>query len=159
MSKESELTKEINEYIEMFNSICKQIGSHLLSHISKNKDTNVYKNIHIYNEVVCNIIKEKPNEAISLFVMKAYADDKYRESILSGDENFFMKNDHDKLAGGDPDGSDIITQVKNCWSQLNSESKHFVKEAFKTMINVCEIYIEKKDDLYQLKKKSNIKHK
>jgi hypothetical protein len=146
MNKESELSKEINEYVEMFNSVCKQIGSHLLSQVPKNRD------IHIYNEAVCNLIKDKPNEAISLFVTKVYADDKYRKSILKGDENFFMKHDHDELAGNDPDGSDIITQVKNCWSQLNGESKQFIKEAFKTMINVCEIYIAKKDDLYQFKK-------
>lgn len=153
MNKEKELIKEINEYVEMFNSIGKQIGSHLMSQLPKNKD------IHIYNEAVCNLIKQKPNEPISLFVMKVYADDKYRISILNSDEEFFMKHDHDELAGSDQDGSDIISQVKNCWSQLNGESRFFIKEAFKTMVNVCEMYIEKKDDLNTFKKTGKAKQK
>lgn len=138
---EKELMEEINNYTDMFNSVCKQIGSHLLSQVPKNR------NIRIYNEAVCDIIKKKPSEPISIFVVKVYADDNYRNSILESNEEFFTKNDHSDLAGDAKDSADIISQVKECWNELNKDSKFFIKEAFKTLVNLCDIYVEKKDDL------------
>ena len=63
MSSEGKINKDINDYIGMFNSVCKQIGSHLVAQVPKNK------NIHIYNDAVCGIIKNKPSEIISVFIM------------------------------------------------------------------------------------------
>jgi hypothetical protein len=148
MSNEKELTQEINEYVEMFNSVCKQIGSHLLSKFPKNR------NIHIYNDVVQDIIKKKPSEPISIFVVNIWANDEYKDSILESNEQFFMENDHEELTGTNKSNSDILSQVKSCWGQMNDESKYFIKEAFKTLINLCEMYVEKKDDLNKLKKKA-----
>lgn len=152
MNKEKELQEEINEYVEAFNSLCEQIGAHLLTQLSNSKD------IRIYNEVVCDLIKKKPNEPISVFIMNIYANDKYRMSILNSDEDFFMKHDHDELAGDDPEGAGIISQVKNNWSKLNKNSRSYIKEAFITIIELCKIYIERKDDLNGLKKKNKFKH-
>jgi hypothetical protein len=151
MSTEKELNKDINDYVEMFNSVCNQIGAHLVAQVPKNR------NIHIYNEAVGNIIKNKPSEPISVFVLKVYADTDYRESILNSNEHFFMQNDHTELAGDDKDSSNIITQVKSCWGELNKDSRFFIKEAFKTLIKICGKYIEAKDDLNQLKKKNRTK--
>jgi hypothetical protein len=80
---EKELTQEINGYVEMFNSVCKQIGSHLLSKFPKNR------NIHIYNDVVQDVIKKKPAEPISIFVVNVWANDDYKDSILASNEKFF----------------------------------------------------------------------
>jgi hypothetical protein len=145
-NKEKELAHEIDEYVDMFNSVCKQIGNHLLSKFPKNR------NIHIYNDVVCDIIKKKPAEPISIFVINIWANDEYKESIMESNEHFFMDNDHEELTGSDKDSSDILSQVKSCWGDLNEESKFFIKEAFKTLINLCDAYVEKKDDLNKLKK-------
>jgi hypothetical protein len=147
MSNEKELTQEINGYVEMFNSVCKQIGSHLLSKFPKNK------NIHIYNDVVQDIIKKKPSEPISIFVVNIWANDDYKDSILESNEKFFMENKHEELTGSDKSNSDILSQVKSCWGDMDDESKYFIKEAFKTLVNLCEVYVEKKDDLNIMKRK------
>lgn len=147
MSNEKELTQEINGYVEMFNSVCKQIGSHLLSKFPKNR------NIHIYNDVVQDIIKKKPAEPISIFVVNIWANDDYKDSILESNEKFFMENEHEELTGSDKSNSDILSQVKSCWGDMNDESKYFIKEAFKTLVNLCDVYVEKKDDLNVMKRK------
>jgi hypothetical protein len=151
MNNEKELNQEINEYVEMFNSVCKQIGLHLLSNFPKNM------NIKIYNDVVQDVMKKKPSEPISIFVVKIWANDDYKDSILASDETFFMENKHENLTGSDKNNSDILSQVKSCWGEMNNESKNFIKEAFKTLINLCDIYVEKKDDLNKLKKHSRTK--
>jgi hypothetical protein len=147
MSNEKELTQEINGYVEMFNSVCKQIGSHLLSKFPKNR------NIHIYNDVVQDVIKKKPAEPISIFVVNVWANDDYKDSILASNEKFFMENEHEELTGSDKSNSDILSQVKSCWGEMNDESKYFIKEAFKTLVNLCDVYVEKKDDLNAMKRK------
>jgi len=142
---EKELIEDINNYTDIFNSLCKDIGSHLLSQVPKNR------NIRIYNDAVCDVIKKKPSEPISIFVVKVYADDNYRNSILESNEEFFTNNDHSDLAGNTKDSADIISQVKECWNELNKDSKSYIKKAFKTLIQLCDMYVEKKDDLNKLK--------
>ena len=142
----AKLTDELNNYIKMFNEICKRVGEHLLSKFPKNRD------IHIYNEVVSDVMKKKPTEPISIFIKKIYANDSYRKSILESDEKFFRHNDHEDLTGGDENSVGILSQLQSCWDKLNDESKFFVMEAMKTLIEVCDLYIENKDELNKLKK-------
>jgi hypothetical protein len=145
-AKIAELTEEINNYVEMFNTICKQLGEHLLSKFPKNRD------IHIYNDVVSDVIKKKPVETISIFIKQIYANDAYRVSILESDEKFFRHNDHSELTKGDKDSVGILTQLQSCWDNLNGESKHYIMEAMNTLIEVCDSYVENKDELNKLKK-------
>ena len=144
-----ELTAEINNCVNMFNSICKGICSHLLSKFPKNK------NIIIYHNVVCDIIVKKPKEVISVFLVNAYSNDAYRESILASNEKFFEQSNLEDITGSDKDNVDVLSQIKACWSQLNKDSKHFIKESMKTLIKICDLYVNKKDDLNNLLKKAH----
>ena len=106
MSSEKDLRKDINNYTDMFNTVCKDIGSHLVREVPKNRK------IHIYNKVVCDLMEKKQEEAISVFLTEVYDKEDYRKSILEADENFFINNDHADLAGTEQAGADIVSQVK-----------------------------------------------
>lgn len=147
MSKEREIENQINNYVEMFNAVCKQVAGHLLGKFPNNR------NIHIYNDVITDIMKKKPQEPISVFVLNIYANDKYKDSILAGDDNFFRNNDHKDLTSKDESGAEVLFQFQSCWDELNKDSRHFIKEAMKTLVNLCDVYIEQKDELNKLKKK------
>jgi hypothetical protein len=146
-TKESELVEEINNYVNMFNTICKQVGSHLLGKFPKDR------NMHIYNDVITDIIKKKPSEPISIFIMQIWAKDTYKNSILESNEVFFTNGDHNELTNGDEESVAALFQFKSCWGELNDDSKLFIKEAMKTLVNICDAYIENKDELNKLRGK------
>jgi hypothetical protein len=140
------LKESYENCINMFNSLSTNIGKHLLNDFPMNQ------NLYIYHNIVNNIIKKKPVEPISIFVVNVYSNDSYKESILNGDENFFRENRHENLTDNDEDRLKALFQFKSCWDQMNDYSKKFIKEAMKTLLNICEIYIEKKDDYNKIKK-------
>jgi hypothetical protein len=148
MSKEREIIEQIDNYVEMFNSVCKQVSGHLLNKFPNNR------NIHIYGDIVNDVMKKKPKEPISIFVRDIYSNDKYRDSILERNETFFRHNDHKDLTTKDESGSEVLFQFQSCWDDLNKESRNFIKEAMKTLINLCDVYIEQFDELNKLKKKN-----
>lgn len=143
--KKQELENEINEYVEMFNSICLQIGDLLTSEFPRNK------NINICNDVVSNLIKKKPKETISVFLMKVYIDDKYRIAIENGDESFFKKSDHNHFTGNDQDQMNAILNFRECWDELSQQSQKQIKDGMKTLVNICELYVDLNDDLNKIK--------
>jgi hypothetical protein len=147
MSKEKEIKQQMDNYVEMFNSVCKQVSSHLSNKFPNNR------NIHIYGDVVNDVMKKKPKEPISIFIDKVYSNDKYRDSILEGNESFFRNSDHKDLTQHDESGTEVLFQFQSCWDDLNKESRHFIKEAMKTLVNLCDVYIEQLDDLNKLKRK------
>lgn len=123
------------QYIEMFNSITNGIGNHLLSKFSKNQK------IIIYNNVICNMIKEKPTEIISLFIVNVYNNELYRTSILESDDSFFIKNELSELTKSEQNKIDVLSFIRECWKELNNESKKFIKESMKTLVKLCELYL------------------
>lgn len=146
LQKKQEYEEQVNNCVDIFNTICQKIGEHLTSEFPGNRDLN------IYNDVVNNVIKKNPTEAISIFLVNIYSDDKYRESILDGDEKFFIKNNHNALAKNDKDAVQAIFNFQSCWGKMNVESKTLVKDSMKALVNICETYLEAKDELNKLKK-------
>jgi len=136
MSKTTNNKEDLaSNYINMFNSICKQVGNHLLSKFPTDKSFN------IYNEILNEFIKIKPQEPISIFIKKVYAKDEYRSSIVSMNDDFFTNSSHDHLTKNKESRVEALFHFKYCWGILNDESKNFIKQAMKTLVDICEIYI------------------
>jgi hypothetical protein len=130
----------------MFNDVCVRIGSHLTSEFPNNL------NINICHKAIIDIIEKKITEPISIFIINIYANDKYRTAILKSDEAFFKNNNHEKFTGNDKESIDAILNFRDCWDSMNSDSHEFIKEAMKILINLCEMYIDAKDDLNKISK-------
>lgn len=146
LKEKNELEEKIKDYIGMFNNICDRIGSHLVSEFPKNRD------INICHDVISDVVKKKPSEPISIFLVNIYANDEYRIPILESDEKFFKNSNHEEFVGNDKDSLDAMLNFRKCWDDMNSDSHEFIKEAMKTLVDLCEIYIEAKDDLNKTKK-------
>lgn len=143
---EDKLNHKIQSYIKQFNNICDIIGKDLSKQFPNSE-------ISIYNNVVRGIIQKVPSEPISVFIQKIYANDTYRESILNEDESFFQNNNHEHLTNLKSSNVQLISVLKSHWKEMNDKSKVEIKSALKTLVHICEKYIDAKDDLYQLKKK------
>jgi hypothetical protein len=147
--KISNLTEEINKFVNMFNSVCKQMGIHMLGKFPKER------NICIYNDIISNIVKKKPEEPISIFLMKVWANDKYKNSIITSDEEFFTNGNHSDLTQGDQDNVNMLFQFREYWEKLGQDSKIYIKKAMITLVNICDAYVESNDELNKLKNRSN----
>lgn len=145
---QSEIISEIDEYIIMFNTICGDIGKHLIE-VNKNNT-----NIKLYNTVLQGVIKFKKDEVISKFLKHIYTNDLYRISILEMDETIFTRGDLSDLTKHASSGVEIMELLRDCWSTLTDNSKKYIKEAMKTLIEICALYVNKKVELKNIKSKN-----
>jgi len=139
----NQINEEINECVDNFNTICMKISNHFSTKFPKDLEVDVYKT------AVMDFIKKKPREPISLFIKNVYANDKYRESIMSSNENFFTNNNFDNLTQNDQSKMDIMHQIKSYWTKLSGNSRKFIFGALQMLIDICECYISKKTKLVQ----------
>ncbi len=139
------LDTKCEKCVNMFNSVCDKIGKHLTSDFPNNRE------LYVYNDVVTNITKKKPEEPISIFLVNVYDNDDYREAIKNGDEQFFNNGTHENLTKNDEDNLKAMFQFKSCWKDMSDSSKMFIKEAMKTLINICDTYLIAKCDSNKLK--------
>lgn len=126
--------------INMFNTVIKDICKSV-SNALPNDPT-----ITTYNEVITEIITEKPLEPISLFILYVYKDQEYREAILAGKESFFIDGDHNKMTQGDRTKVAQMFQFKNSWKNFDEDQKDYIKNATKMLVQIAEKYIIEKDD-------------
>ena len=141
MSKDV-LVKKINKCVLAFNTIIEKISNILLNEFPRNNE------IVLYNSLSTEIIKQNKTELISVFLKNIYSNDKYRESIISGNDDFFLNNQYDDI----PDKNAYVTifQFKSCWNNMNDDLKKYIIESLKSLINISEKYIEFKSDLARI---------
>lgn len=136
--------KEINGKLE----VCIKMFNTAILDISKSlgKCLPDDPTIPIYNNVITEFVSSSPVEPISLFIMNVYVDEQYRNSILNGNDDFFINNDHSKITKGDTKKVSTMFQFKAYWSSFDKEQKLYIKNATKLLVNISEAYIIEKDN-------------
>ena len=129
------LTEKNDRYANMFNNVCDKISTHLVNEFPENR------NFNIYGSVIRDIVAKKPREPISIFIENVYDNDKYRQSIIKGDENFFKKSNHEQLTK-DTESLNAMFQFKECWDMMTTESHAFIKKMMKMLIDICDKYVD-----------------
>src|ERR1700722_18726427 len=112
IKKRDQYQKEMANLAAVFNAVSEGIGKRLLAEFPTNRD------LVIYNQIVTGIIKKKPFEPISIFMVHIYANDTYREAILNGDEKFFRSSRHENLTSSDEDRIKAMFQFQSCWDKM-----------------------------------------
>jgi hypothetical protein len=108
------------------------------------------KMLGTYASVINNMIKLKPLEPISNFLIHVYKNDDYRKNILAGNDNFFLAHNHSKILNGSDDKISMMFQFKSCWKDMNSELKDYIKKTMITLVRVAEQYIVSKGDIMDI---------
>jgi len=145
MTLEQELSGiniEIQQCMMMFNSIMKDLAEILIKQFP---DEVILKT---YYGVIKETLTMKPQDPINKFVFNIYKNKEYRENIKTGNDEFFKnsKNIKDLNHG-------LFFQFTLYWDRLNKEKQNYIKSALKTMIDIVEIYIVKRDDGNIIKEK------
>lgn len=130
------MNKNLESCIDMFNNLIIGIGNIIKLECSTNYVINIYS---CYIE---NIIKKDPIEPISKFIINIYSNDLYRQYIIEENEKFFITS---KNIVNDEDAEKIL-HIRSCWKKLSQSAKTYIKNALKTMIDITDLYIIKKDD-------------
>lgn len=151
MEELGKINKKLEICINMFNSLGQEISDLLLREFPN--DTSLYT----YDSVIKEILKKNPAEPISLFILYIYKNDEYRQGFIDGDDTFFLENDHAKVLEGNQKHIKKILKFKSYWGKLDTDSKDFIKDVMKTLIDVCKIYIQNKDDGNKLIAKDLVK--
>lgn len=133
---------KIEKYINMFNIVledmCKVIGSEVKNDVS----------VGTYVGITLNVVKTKPIEPISLFIVNVSGNIKYKQCILEKDDRFFMTGKPNDIS----EELDINTlfQFRDFWKVLNDDCKDYIKNAMVTLVEIGDKYIIAKDDGYKL---------
>lgn len=139
--KLGKINKNLQQCVDMFNIMINEIGNLLIREFPNDMS------IKMYYGVLDNIIKLKPLEPISLFIVHVYGNkNNYKKEILNGNDSFFMKDDHKNVIGNDSDKIMALFQFKSFWNKLSNECKEYIKNVMKTLIQICDQYIISKDD-------------
>jgi hypothetical protein len=135
IKKRDQFQKEMNNLTSMFNAISEGIGKRLVAEFPGNRD------LVIYNQIITSIIKKKPLEPISIFMVHIYGNDKYREAILNEDEKFFKSSRHENLTSSDEDKIKAMFQFQSCWDKTGDELKKIIKSSMKKLVEIAGDYI------------------
>jgi len=138
---------KINSCISMFNITAERIGKHLVNEFPGNL------HLYSYDSIVTSIIRKNPRSPIDLFADHIFTNDKYRQAILDGDENFFKENRHENLTSSDEDRIKAMFQFKSCWGEMSDASKEYVKRSMTQLVIICGQYIELMCKIQDYKKK------
>lgn len=136
----NQTNEKLKECIKMFNLLIIEITGLLVREFPKDQS------LHTYSKVIEELILSQPTDLISLFVINIYANDQYRTYILDGNDKFFISHDHKSITGNEKNKIQMMFQFKSYWGSLNESNKTFIKGVMKTLIEISEVYIEKKDD-------------
>lgn len=149
------LTKQLNELKDKAQSktdICVKMCNSILLDIAQTVSTEFPndKMLGTYASVINNMIKLKPLEPISNFLIHVYKNDDYRKNILAGNDNFFLANNHSKILNGDDNKISMMFQFKSCWKDMDSDLKEYIKKTMITLVRVAEQYIISKGDIIDI---------
>jgi hypothetical protein len=83
-------------------------------------------------------VREEREKMIGLFVL--YVLPKYRDQVIEGNDDFFMKYSFTEDSQGDSWVLSKIFEFKDIWSKLDSDNKQTVKDLLKIMCLLAEQY-------------------
>ena len=132
--------EKLRTCIGMFNLLIGEITNLLTREFPKDQS------LHTYSKIIEEIVSTKPTDLISLFVINIYGNDQYRKYILDGNDKFFISHDHKSVTGDEKNKIQMMFQFKSYWGTLGESNKIYIKGVMKTLIEISEMYIGKKDD-------------
>ena len=143
-NKLDHINEKLSKYISMFNTLLYDTTEMMY---------NMYKSdfkVKIYSSIVKSTIKNKPVHPISEFTKHMYdpKNDKIREKIYEGNEDFFMNdNNFDK-------NDDIMKlfQFRNYWKDFDDNMKSYMKNVIITMCEISKEYLITVDNGNKIKK-------
>ena len=139
------LLNNIDELSDMFNTVLLNLSDILEKE---------YKNdieINLYNAFIKSTIEKKKKEPISMFILKIYKNDKYRNNILKKNDDFFLDVDnHKESLNGSDDKLSKLFMFKNFWKNSSNSLKEYIRNSCITMVKICENYINLKVELNEL---------
>jgi hypothetical protein len=135
--KLSNVNIEIQQCIMMFNSLLKDLSEILIKQFSE--ELILTTSYEILREILIN----KPQEPIMKFILNVYKNKSYRENIINGNDDFFRNS---KNINNLDDKIKLFFQFRNYWDKLSNEKQIYFKNVLKTMIEISELYIVKRDD-------------
>jgi hypothetical protein len=144
INKKQSTQQKINACVSMFNTVMCDMANSLTKNLPNDQT------ISIYSGVVQNIVKTKPNEIISLFLMNVYKNDEYRENLLALNDNFFLNTDYSNLPASVRINMDMVFQFKKSWNLINVELQTFIKQSMCSLVKICDQYVQSKGDLLDL---------
>ena len=133
----NEINKNIGSLISMFNSLINELIDLILREFPQMSD------IKKYSKSIKKSIENRPLEPLSMFLMNIYKNDEYRINILAENDDFFVKSDFKDF---DSEKLKLLFQWKSNWNDLSDPNKKYIKGVMSTLVNICDMYIENKDD-------------
>jgi hypothetical protein len=143
------LLKTKEEIKDSFNKIVQMMCTYL-----GNKYPDTY--FHIYRTTIHKYITELSYEPIALFIKYIYSNDNYRNSIIAGDESFFVNENYHKYLYNGVDYSSDESQIfvmKDIWVKMDDQNKKFIQQTFKNLIERTTLYVDVLCSINNLKKK------
>ena len=104
--------------------------------------------IETTQNVIDELIKERPSELISRFIKYIYSNQKYRKNILAGNDNFFLEENYSNVVENTSDEN--IFQFKSCWGKLMNDTKEVIKKSMIRVVKVTEQYVKCKANIEKL---------
>jgi hypothetical protein len=138
------LLKQKDEIRDSFNKIATVLFTHLANKYPETEFGTYRITIHKY-------ITELPYEPVAQFIKHVYSNDNFREKIIAGDETFFLTQTYDDHSSE----QNQIFMMKDIWTKMDQHNKQFVKNAFKSLVDRCKLYIDVLCDINKIK---NTKH-
>lgn len=138
--------KEIqNNLVNMFNLVVIGMIRHITEYYC---DTNMSQ-IQLALE---SIIIDTPDEPIAYFLLNVYKNDDYRHNILAQNDKFFIDEIENKASDAnilskdhiDNNNQDTIVKMfefKDLWSQIDDDTKCFIKRSMMALVKICQKYI------------------
>lgn len=145
-SELASLEKQLNKVKEQSESkieICVSMCNTIMTDISQlvSSEFPNDRSLGTYAGVINNMIKTRPLEPISNFLIYVYKDDNYRNNILAGNDNFFLSNNHSKVLNGDQQKANMMFQFKTCWNEMTPTLQSYIKQSMMTLVRIAEQYI------------------
>jgi len=137
-SKKESLQKKL---VDKFNAVLNL----LLNHVMKYHHSDDLEQVR---SLIDQYIVQYPEEPISNFLVHIYRNDAYRECILNGNEDFFMRNenidDHPSSIFSYLNKEQYIQKLfefKDIWGTLDCPTKEFIKKSMLCLVKISEKYI------------------
>lgn len=131
--------------IDKFNKVINIMLDHIIRYHRSDDLEKVRSLIDQY--IVCY-----PEEPISNFLIHIYRNDIYRESILNGDDKFFMESKYQDIRPDSYQSSICnyfskeqyirkLLEFKDIWGTMDLPTKEFIKKTMLCLVKISEKYI------------------
>lgn len=140
----NQLDGKVQLCTKMYNTVLKDLCDTISTSLPNNQVLGTYAGF------IDNLICNKPNEPISMFLMYIYKNDLYRQKLLDKDDTFFINDNYEDDIGSDSQTINTMFQFKQYWKDMDYELQDYIKDTMITMVNIAEQYIEFKTDVSDL---------